>query len=380
MPASLPVADPLEQTRRRSPGNDVAMPVALPCIKRSSGLRQLEKAHRFCGMKVSLFSSKSYDESFFSAENESVGHELVFYDFKLTPASAPLAAGSKAVCAFVNDRLDRETLEVLHAGGTEYVAMRCAGFNNVDLAAVKALGMKVVRVPAYSPYAVAEHTMGLLLALNRRLYRSYNRVREGNFSLQGLVGFDIHGLTVGIIGTGTIGEKVVRLFNGFGCKVLCYDVYENETVKGLGAEYVPLEQLFAESDIISLHCPLLESTHHMIDAAALEQMKPGVTLLNTSRGALIDTSAVIEGLKSGQIGNLGIDVYEEEDNLFFEDQSGQVMQDDVFARLLTFPNVLITGHQAFFTSNALTQIARVTLKNLSELDASGRCENEIEPS
>ena len=330
-------------------------------------------------MKVSLFSSKSYDETFFSTENEAIGHELVYYDFKLTPVSARLAAGSQAVCAFVNDHLDRETLEVLRAGGTELIAMRCAGFNNVDLVAAKALGLRVVRVPAYSPYAVAEHTLGLLLALNRRLYRAYNRVREGNFSLQGLVGFDIHGLTVGIIGTGTIGEKVIRLFNGFGCKVLCYDVVANEAIKALGAEYVPLEALFTQSNIISLHCPLLESTHHLIDAAAIAQMKPGVTLLNTSRGGLVDTSAVIEGLKSGRIGNLGIDVYEEEDNLFFEDQSGKVMQDDVFARLLTFPNVLITGHQAFFTSNALTQIARTTLQNLSDLEQTGRCDNEIEP-
>jgi D-lactate dehydrogenase len=330
-------------------------------------------------MKVSLFSSKSYDETFFSAENEAIGHELVYYDFKLTPVSARLAAGSQAVCAFVNDHLDRETLEVLRAGGTELIAMRCAGFNNVDLGAAQALGLRVVRVPAYSPYAVAEHTLGLLLALNRRLYRAYNRVREGNFSLQGLVGFDIHGLTVGIIGTGTIGEKVIRLFNGFGCKVLCYDVFENEAVKALGAEYVPLSELFTQSNIISLHCPLLESTHHMIDAAAIAQMKPGVTLLNTSRGGLVDTSAVIEGLKAGRIGNLGIDVYEEEDNLFFEDQSGEVMQDDVFARLLTFPNVLITGHQAFFTSTALTQIARTTLQNLSDLEQTGRCANEIEP-
>lgn len=331
-------------------------------------------------MKVTFFSSKSYDESFFSTENEAGSHELVFHEFKLTSASAPLAAGSSAVCAFVNDHLDRETVEILHAGGTKYIAMRCAGFNNVDLSAIKEFGMKVVRVPAYSPYAVAEHTMGLLLALNRRLYRAYNRVREGNFSLQGLVGFDVHGLTVGIIGTGTIGEKVVRLFNGFGCKVLCYDVFENDAVKALGAEYVPLDTLFAQSDIVSLHCPLLESTHHIINADSIAQMKPGVTLLNTSRGALIDTSAVIEGLKSGHVANLGIDVYEEEDNLFFEDQSGEVMQDDVFARLLTFPNVLITGHQAFFTSNALTQIARTTLQNLLELEQSGQSANEIELS
>jgi D-lactate dehydrogenase len=331
-------------------------------------------------MKVTFFSSKPYDETFFSTENETGAHELVFHESKLTPASAPLAVGSRAVCAFVNDHLDRETLEVLHSGGTEYIAMRCAGFNNVDLVAARELGMKVVRVPAYSPYAVAEHTLGLLLALNRRLYRAYNRVREGNFSLQGLVGFDVHGLTVGIIGTGTIGEKVVRLFNGFGCKVLCYDVFENDAVKALGAEYVPLADLFEQSDIISLHCPLLESTYHMINADSIAQMKLGVTLLNTSRGALIDTSAVIEGFKSGHIGNLGIDVYEEEDNLFFEDQSGEVMQDDVFARLLTFPNVLITGHQAFFTSNALTQIARTTLQNVLQLEQSGQSANEIDLS
>ncbi|MFQ3226422.1 MAG: D-lactate dehydrogenase [Lentimonas sp.] len=331
-------------------------------------------------MKVTFFSSKPYDETFFSTENETGAHELVFHESKLTPASAPLAVGSRAVCAFVNDHLDRDTLEVLHSGGTEYIAMRCAGFNNVDLVAARELGMKVVRVPAYSPYAVAEHTLGLLLALNRRLYRAYNRVREGNFSLQGLVGFDVHGLTVGIIGTGTIGEKVVRLFNGFGCKVLCYDVFENDAVKALGAEYVPLADLFEQSDIISLHCPLLESTYHMINADSIAQMKLGVTLLNTSRGALIDTSAVIEGLKSGHIGNLGIDVYEEEDNLFFEDQSGEVMQDDVFARLLTFPNVLITGHQAFFTSNALTQIARTTLQNVLQLEQSGQSANEIDLS
>jgi D-lactate dehydrogenase len=329
-------------------------------------------------VKITLFSSKSYDEAFFLSENESGAHELVFLEFKLTSESASLAASSPAVCAFVNDHLDREVLEKLHSGGTEFVPLRCAGFNNVDLEAAKELGVKIVRVPAYSPHAVAEHTLGLLLALNRRLYRAYNRVREGNFSLQGLVGFDIYGLTVGIIGTGKIGENVVRLFNGFGCKVLCYDVHQNPNVTAMGAKYVGLESIFQDSDIISLHCPLFESTRHMIDTAAIAQMKKGVTLLNTSRGALIDTNAVIDGLKSGRIGNLGIDVYEEEDNLFFEDQSGEVMQDDVFARLLTFPNVLITGHQAFFTSNALTQIARTTLQNLTDLEHRDECVNAIE--
>lgn len=328
-------------------------------------------------MRVTVFSSKSYDESFFRSENEAGRHELHFHEIRLTVESTPLAADSRAVCAFVNDHLDRPTLERLKEGGTEFIAMRCAGFNNVDLAAVEDLGMRVVRVPAYSPHAVAEHTLGLLLALNRRLYRSYNRVREGNFSLSGLVGFDVHGLEVGIIGTGTIGLEVARLFKGFGCAIRCYDVRENPDVLELGGRYVPLDELFEKSDIVSLHCPLLESTHHLIDAAAIGKMKQGVTLLNTSRGALIDTGAVIDGLKTGRIGNLGIDVYEEEDNLFFEDKSEQVMQDDVFARLLTFPNVLITGHQAFFTSNALTQIARTTLQNLSDLEGKGRCDNEI---
>ena len=310
-------------------------------------------------------------------ENKSGNHDLIFHEFKLTPTSASMASGSKAVCAFVNDDLSCATLEVLKDNGVEFIALRCAGFNNVDLTAAYKMGIKVVRVPAYSPYAVAEHTMGLLLALNRRLYRAYNRVREGNFSIQGLLGFDIHGLTVGIIGTGTIGEKVACLFKGFGCNILCHDVRENDQVKALGGEYVKREELFAKSDIVSLHCPLLESTYHMIDSTTLAQMKDGVTLLNTSRGALIDTSAVIQALKSGRIGNLGIDVYEEEDNLFFEDQSAKVMQDDVFARLLTFPNVLITGHQAFFTQNALRQIARTTLQNLTELAHTGSCKNEV---
>ncbi|MFP4166269.1 MAG: 2-hydroxyacid dehydrogenase [Opitutales bacterium] len=328
-------------------------------------------------MRVTFFSSKPYDERWFRRLNTEEAHDLVFQEFQLTPDSASAAAGSRAVCAFVNDRLDRTTLQALRDGGVEFVAMRCAGFNNVDLEAARELGMRVARVPAYSPHAVAEHTIGLLLALNRRLYRAYNRVREGNFSLDGLLGFDVHGLTAGIVGTGTIGTEVARLFHGFGCHLLCHDVYENEAVKSLGGRYVELDRLFAASDIITLHCPLLETTRHMIHANAISQMKKGVTLLNTSRGGLIDTGAVIDGLKSGHIGNLGIDVYEEEDQLFFEDKSTQVMQDDVFARLLTFPNVLITGHQAFFTRNALEKIARTTLDNLSRLEAGETCDNEV---
>ncbi|MGB0415593.1 MAG: 2-hydroxyacid dehydrogenase [Coraliomargarita sp.] len=328
-------------------------------------------------MIVTMFSSKSYDERYFRQANESGGHDLIFQEAKLTEQTASLAMGSRAVCAFVNDHLDRLVLEQLQAGGTEFIAMRCAGFNNIDLRAADELGLQVVRVPAYSPHAVAEHTIALLLTLNRRIHRAYNRVREGNFALNGLVGFDLHGLTVGIIGTGKIGTITAGLFKGFGCKIVCYDVFENDEMKALGATYLPLDALFAQSHIISLHCPLLESTHHIINEAAIAKMQRGVTILNTSRGALIDTTAVIKGLKSGQVGNLGIDVYEEEDNLFFEDQSGEVMQDDVFARLLTFPNVLITGHQAFFTDTALTQIARVTLDNISQLEQDGRCDNEV---
>lgn len=328
-------------------------------------------------MKIGFFSAKSYDQDYFLRANGAQNHELRFHEFKLTADSAPAAAGSDAVCIFVNDRCDRAALEVLAREGVRFVALRCAGFNNVDLRAAREAGIRVVRVPAYSPHAVAEHTIGLLLALNRRLHRAYNRVREGNFSLEGLVGFDIHGLTAGVVGTGAIGAEVVRLFRGFGCEVLCHDPRENPRVHELGGRYVDLDALFSGSDIISLHCPLHEATHHMIDAAALEKMKTGVTLLNTGRGALIDTRAVIDGLKSGKIGHLGIDVYEEEEKLFFEDQSEQVIQDDVFARLLTFPNVLITGHQAFFTEDALTNIAVTTLGNLGQLEAGEACGNEV---
>lgn len=328
-------------------------------------------------MKFTLFSAKSYDEDYFGAALKDTDHACNFQEARLAADTAALAEGSRAVCAFVNDALDRACIEQLHARGIDTVAMRCAGFNNVDLEAAAELGVRVVRVPAYSPYAVAEHTIGLLLALNRRLYRAYNRVREGNFSLHGLVGFDVHGLTVGIIGTGTIGAKVAALFKGFGCQLLCHDPVENADVLAMGADYVDLDRLMTASDIITLHCPLTDETHHLIDETVISKMKPGVTLLNTSRGGLVDTTAVIGGLKSGHIGNLGIDVYEEEDSLFFEDQSGSVMQDDTFARLLTFPNVLITGHQAFFTDTALRQIARTTLQNLSDLESTGNCANEV---
>lgn len=329
-------------------------------------------------MKVAFFSSKPYDEQYFKAANADA-HELTFFETKLATRSLPLVEGAQAVCVFVNDKIEAETFEGLKDLGVKYVALRCAGFNNVDLNAAKKYGIKVVRVPAYSPHAVAEHTIALLLTLNRRIHRAFNRVREGNFALDGLVGFDIHGLTVGIIGTGKIGALVAKLFQGFGCNIICYDRYENEELKSAGMRYEDLDTLFSKSDIISLHCPLLKDTYHLIDDDAIAKMKKGVTIVNTSRGGLIDTSATIRALKAGQIGNLAIDVYEEEDTMFFEDQSGLVMQDDVFARLLTFPNVLVTGHQAFFTDNALTQIAEVTFKNLRELEQTGSCQNEVLP-
>jgi D-lactate dehydrogenase len=318
-------------------------------------------------MRVAVFSTKSYDREFLLKANEDAGHELVFYEARLNRQTHPLAEGFPAVCAFVNDVLDAEVIQALSRHGTKLVAMRCAGFNNVDLRAAEEWGITVTRVPAYSPYAVAEHAVGLMLALNRRLYKAYNRVREGNFALEGLLGSDMHGQTVGIIGTGKIGTVLARIMNGFGCRLLAYDVVHSPEAEKCGARYVELAELFAESDIISLHCPLVPATYHLINRESIAQMKRGAMLVNTSRGALVDTREVIRALKSGQIGSLGIDVYEEEADLFFEDLSNRVIQDDVFSRMLTLPNVLITGHQAFFTRNALEKIARDTLANVTSL-------------
>jgi D-lactate dehydrogenase len=328
-------------------------------------------------MKIAVFSTKAYDRLFLQEANKKYKHELVFFDAHLGPATAALAKDFPAVCVFVNDQLDAPTFETLAQGGTQLVALRCAGFNNVDLKAAKACEIPVVRVPAYSPHSVAEHTIALLLTLNRKVHRAYNRVREGNFALDGLLGFDIHGLTVGIVGTGKIGLEVAKIMHGFGCPTIAYDMYPQPNPEELGIRYVELEELFALSDIITLHCPLTPQTRHLIDAKAIEKMKPGVVLLNTGRGALVDTPAVLEGLKLGQIGYLGLDVYEEEGDLFFEDLSNVVLMDDVFARLLTFPNVVITGHQAFFTSNALEDIANTTLSNIREIEQSGQCANQI---
>jgi D-lactate dehydrogenase len=328
-------------------------------------------------MRVAVFSTKPYDRHFLDAANSVAGHELAYFEPRLVPETTPLAAGFPAVCAFVNDRLDRAVLTTLAEGGTRLVALRSAGFNHVDLDAARELGITVTRVPAYSPYSVAEHTVGLMLALNRKLPRAVARVREGNFALDGLLGFDMHGKTVGLVGTGKIGTVVARIMAGFGCRLLAFDPYPHDDCRELGVDYVEFEALLEAADIVSLHVPLTPESQHLIDAGAIQRMKPGAMLINTSRGALLDTSAVIDGLKAGKIGSLGLDVYEEEADLFFEDLSNQVIQDDIFARLLTFPNVLITGHQAFFTEEALTGIAETTLANITAIDQGTPCPNVI---
>ncbi|NEP56645.1 MAG: 2-hydroxyacid dehydrogenase [Symploca sp. SIO2G7] len=328
-------------------------------------------------MKVAVFSTKTYDRKFLEAANTDYGHELVFFEPSLNVNTAVLASSLPAVCVFVNDQLDEKVLRVLQEQGTHLIALRCAGYNNVNLKVAAQLGFTVVRVPAYSPYAVAEHTIGLIITLNRQIHRAYNRVREGNFALEGLLGFDLHDRTVGIIGTGKIGMIVMQILRGFGCHLLAYDLYPNPDCEALGAKYVELTELFGASDIVSLHCPITPQTYHLIDSQALEQMKQGVMLINTSRGALIDTKAVIDALKSRKIGYLGLDVYEQESDLFFEDLSNEVIQDDLFERLLTFPNVIITGHQAFFTDNALHNIAEVTLSNITDFEQRHYCSNQV---
>jgi D-lactate dehydrogenase len=329
-------------------------------------------------MKVAVFSTKPYDRKFLEAANADHHHELVFLETQLNERTAPLAASFPGVCIFVNDIADARTLEILAQNGTRLLALRSAGFNQVDLKATAEFGMKVVRVPAYSPYAVAEHTVGLVLMLNRKLYRAYNRVRDDNFALEGLLGFDLHGCTVGVIGTGKIGMIFAQIMHGFGCMLLGYDADPNPKFEAIGASrYVQLPELIENADIISLHCPLTPATQHLIDADAINQMKPGVMLINTSRGALIDTKAVIAGIKSGRIGYLGIDVYEQEEGLFFEDLSGSVIQDDDFQLLQSFPNVVITAHQAFFTRNAMQSIAETTLSNITICEQGGVCPNEV---
>lgn len=328
-------------------------------------------------MRTLLYSSQNYDrDSFAAAVQRSPGIELHFQPARLTLDTAALADGYPVICAFINDDLSAPILEHLAAGGTKLIALRSAGFNHVDLPTANRLGISVVRVPAYSPHAVAEHAVALILALNRHLHRAYNRTRDGDFTLHGLTGFDLVGKTVGVVGTGQIGATFARIMAGFGCKLLAYDPYPNPQVEALGARYLPLDQLLAEAQIISLHCPLNEHTRHLVNQHSLASMQRGAMLINTGRGALVDTPALIDALKSGQLGYLGLDVYEEEAQLFFEDRSDLPLQDDVLARLLTFPNVVVTAHQAFLTREALGAIAQTTLDNIASW-AAGNPQNLV---
>lgn len=327
-------------------------------------------------MRTLIFSSQTYDRASFLGAHMPGNLELHFQPARLTLDTAALADGHEVVCAFINDDLSAPVLERLAAGGTRLIALRSAGYNHVDLPAAQRLGISVVRVPAYSPHAVAEHAMALILALNRQLHRAYNRTRDGDFSLHGLTGFDLVGKTVGIVGTGQIGATFAKIMSGFGCKLLAYDPYPNPQVEALGAQYVSLEALLAQAQIISLHCPLTPDTKHLINARSLATMQRGAMLINTGRGALVDTPALSEALKSGQLGYLGLDVYEEEALLFFEDRSDHPLQDDVLARLLTFPNVIVTAHQAFLTHEALGAIAQTTLDNIQAW-ADGAAQNLV---
>lgn len=322
-------------------------------------------------MHVAIFSTKSYDKTYLDSANAGQ-HQLSYLESRLDISTVATAAGAEAVSIFVNDAVDAKVLAALASMQVKLIALRCAGFNNVDLQAAQQYGITVARVPEYSPHSVAEHAVALMLSLNRKIHRASARVREANFSLEGLMGFDLHGKTVGLVGTGKIGLCVAKIMAGFGCKVLAYDPTPSQQCIEAGATYVSLQDIYKNSDIISLHCPLTPHTHHLIDEQAIAMMKKGVMLINISRGAVIDTRAIIRGLKSGAIGSLGLDVYEEEENLFFRDLSSTVIHDDVFARLLTFPNVVITGHQAFFTHEALTQIANTTIANIGAYEQTGK--------
>lgn len=328
-------------------------------------------------MKIIFFSTKQYDEEYFKRSNNSYNHELRFIEAKLTYDTVSLINGESTICVFVNDELDRKVISKLSEVGVKLIALRCAGYNNVDMDAAHEFSITVVRVPAYSPYAVGEHTIGLMLSLNRKIHRAYQRVRDGNFSLEGLLGFDFCGRTIGIIGTGRIGTVVARIASAMGMKVVAHDPVQNSECEHFGVNYVDMDYLFTHSDVISIHCPLTAETKHIINESALDKMKPGVMLINTSRGATLDTCAVLEGLKTKKIGYLGLDVYEQESKLFFEDLSCEIIQDDIFERLLTFPNVLITAHQGFFTSDALKNIADTTLESITQFEEGRNLENKV---
>nr|WP_121273245.1 2-hydroxyacid dehydrogenase [Pedobacter schmidteae] len=319
-------------------------------------------------MKIAFFSAKPYDKTFFTTYNETYGFELEFWETHLGPHVVnALSEGTQVVCVFVNDKLTAEVINIMASKGVKVIALRCAGFNNVDLESAKKHGIRVCRVPAYSPEAVAEHAVAMLLTLNRKTHKAYNRVREQNFSLNGLLGFNLHGRTVGVIGTGKIGKAFIKIMQGFGCNILAYDIFEDETLKTAGVQYLPFDEVLAQSDIISLHCPLTDQNHYLINESSIAKMKKGVTIINTSRGGLINTHDVIQSLKSGHIAYLGIDVYEQEESLFFKDLSASVIQNDEIQRLMSFSNVLVTGHQAFFTEEALSQIASITLNSINHL-------------
>jgi D-lactate dehydrogenase len=328
-------------------------------------------------MRIAFYSAKSYDRDSFNLYESQFGHQITYFEAKLDKHSTSLAEEHEVVCAFVNDILDKQVLKNLKSRGVKLIALRCAGYNQVDLDAAKEFELPVVRVPVYSPEAVAEHAFALLLTLSRKTHKAYNRVRESNFSLEGLTGFNLHGKTFGVIGTGAIGRAFCKIALGFGGKVLAYDLFENEEMKNLGIQYHGLKELFSKSDIISLHCPLTPETKHLINGEAIQHMKDGAALINTSRGALIETKSVIKALKNRKIGYLGIDVYEQEEDLFFKNLSEQIIPDEQISRLMTFPNVLITGHQAFLTKEALGQIAQTTLNNISEFEDGKKLTNQI---
>ncbi|MES2773511.1 MAG: 2-hydroxyacid dehydrogenase [Bacteroidota bacterium] len=326
-------------------------------------------------MNIAFFSTQPYDKEYFERHNKQ--HQITFFEAPLNEQTVNLAKGSEVICAFVNDKLNAAVIKALASLGIKLIAQRCAGFNNVDLAAAKENNITVVRVPAYSPHAVAEHAVALMMTLNRKTHKAYNRVREGNFSLDRLTGFDLYGKTVGVIGTGKIGQCFARIMLGFGCKVLAFDLIANKDLEATGVEYLSLMDLLAQSDIISLHCPLTEQTKHLINTDTLGMMKDGVMLINTSRGALMDTSSAIAALKTGKLGYLGMDVYEQEEKLFFHDLSENIIADDLIMRLISFPNVLITSHQGFLTEEALTQIALITLQNISDFEEGKKLVNIV---
>jgi D-lactate dehydrogenase len=324
-------------------------------------------------MRIAVFSTKPHDREFLECGE----HEFVYYEARLDPITAELANGFDGVCLFVNDMADESAIDVLADGGCQLIALRCAGFNNVNIAAAARRGIVVCRVPEYSPYAVAEHAVGLLLALNRKIHRAHSRIREGDFSIHGLMGFDLHGKTVGVIGTGRIGAAFARIMLGFGCRVLAFDPSPDAVLAAFGVEYKPLPELLGAADVISLHCPLLPQTEHLVRAETIAQMKPSVFLVNTSRGKLINTRDAVRALKDGRIAALGIDVYEEESGVFFENLSDTIIDDDVLMRLTTFPNVIVTSHQGFFTREAVVNIAATTLANIDEFAATGTCSNRV---